>query len=252
MTDALQVLEVLDAAAVAVRKALDELDDWRPTTERAGQYALDLVADDAAVDVLVGAGFGVLSEESGVQHDDRPLLAVLDPIDGSTNASHGVPWFNTSICVLDDDGPLASIVVHQVTGTRFHAVRGGGAFRDGVAISPSGATDLSRSLVGISGLPAHHLGWRQFRALGAAALDLCLVASGALDAYVDVGPGIHGPWDYLGGMLICEEAGVAVVDGHGRPMVMRDHGARRAPVAAATPGLLDALLGAREAALAQS
>ncbi len=237
---------------MAVRKALDELDDWRPLTDRPSQYALDLVADSPAVEILLGAGLGVLSEESGLHDADRPLLAVLDPVDGSTNASHGVPWFNTSICVLDDDGARVASVVHQVTGTRYHAVRGGGAFRDGVRIAPSGSAELSRSLVGLSGLPAHHLGWRQFRCLGAAALDLSLVASGALDAYIDVGPGIHGPWDYLAGMLICQEAGALVVDGDGRELVAREHDARRAPVAAATPELLDAVLAAREAALRHS
>ena len=55
----------------------------------------------------------------------------------------------------------------------------------------------------------------------------------------------HGVWDYLGGMLICEEAGAVVVDASGRDLVVLDHAARRTPVAAATPELLDALLGVR-------
>ena len=64
----------------------------------------------------------------------------------------------------------------------------------------------------LSGLPPGWLGWRQFRALGAVALDLCAVAEGRLDGYLDCSPSAHGPWDYLGGMLVCREAGALVED----------------------------------------
>ncbi len=63
------------------------------------------------------------------------------------------------------------------------------------------------SLVALSGFPGQWLGWYQYRALGAAALDLCAVASGVVDAYIDCSWDAHGPWDYLGGMLVCTEAG---------------------------------------------
>src|SRR5690606_3939966 len=137
--------------------------------------------------------------------EGRPVTVVLDPLDGSTNASRGVPWFATSLCAVDDAGPLAALVVDLASGTRFSATRGGGATRDGRRIAVSGAARLDASLVALSGLPPRHLGWQQFRALGAAALDLCAVASGAVDAFVDCSPDAHGPWDYLGGMLVCLE-----------------------------------------------
>ena len=98
---------------------------------------------------------------------------------------------------------------------------------------------VGEAFVGLSGLPAQHLGWRQFRALGAAALDLCAVAEGTLDAWLDCSPDAHGVWDYLGGMLVCREAGATVVDLHGRDLVVCDPAARRTPVAARTPGLAD-------------
>src|ERR1700738_217249 len=125
------LLEALNEATVAVRLALDGLDDWGPAGMRAGQYRSDLVADRAALEVLDRDGLGVLSEESGLHHGERDLVAVLDPVDGSTNAFRGLPWWATSICVLDEAGPLASVVVNQVTGTRWEAVRGGGARCDG-------------------------------------------------------------------------------------------------------------------------
>jgi myo-inositol-1(or 4)-monophosphatase len=238
-------LSVLDEAAAAVAEVLGRLDDWGLAGTRAGQYRSDLAADEAALVVLDRAGLGVLSEESGRHGADRAVSVVLDPLDGSTNASRGVPWFATSLCAVDGEGPLAALVVDLSSGTRFAATRGGGATRDGRQISPSGAERLGSSLVALSGLPPRHLGWKQFRALGAAALDLCAVACGLVDAYIDCSPSAHGPWDYLGGMLICLEAGGAVADAEGRELVSLEHGDRRTPLAAATPALLDEVVAAR-------
>jgi fructose-1,6-bisphosphatase/inositol monophosphatase family enzyme len=81
--------------------------------------------------------------------------------------------------------------------------------------------------------------------MGAAALDLCAVAEGSLDAYVDCSPAGQGSWDYLGGALVCLEAGAVVADARGRELVAIDHSVRRAPVAAATPALLSSLVRAR-------
>jgi fructose-1,6-bisphosphatase/inositol monophosphatase family enzyme len=187
----------------------------------------------------------VLSEESGRHDADREVTVVLDPLDGSTNASRRIPWFATSLCAVDGDGPLAALVVNLADGTRFEAVRGAGARCDGVAIEPSGATVLRQSLVALSGMPPGWLGWKQYRTLGACALDLCAVASGVVDAYMDCSEAAHGPWDYLGGMLVCTEAGVPVVDAGGADLVVLEHAARRTPLAAATPELLDAVVAAR-------
>lgn len=234
-------------AARAVRDALGGLGDWGPAGTRAGQYRSDLVADEAAVDVLTRGGFGVVSEESGEHHLDRSVVAVLDPVDGSTNASQGIPWFATSICFVDDSGPRAGIVVNQASGVVFEASRGGGARCDGRAIAPSKVQALGGAIVGISGWPAASLGWAQFRALGAAALDISAVGCGVLDAYVDCSDNGHAPWDYLAAMLICREAGGLVEDAFGEPLVTLEHSARRTPVAAATPELLEAALSARRA-----
>ncbi len=241
MTDA-ELLDVLDEAARAVRSSLDEVLDWRPTTERAGQYAIDVVADAVAVDVLVGHGLGVLSEESGTHHPDRDVVVVLDPVDGSTNASQGLPWYATSLCAVDDDGPVVALVVNQASGERFEAVRGAGARCDGRAMRSSTCETMSDAIVAVSGLPPTHWGWAQYRALGAAALDLCYVADGRLDGYASTSPHALGPWDYLGGVLMCREAGAPVADVEGRELVVLDHGARRSPVAAATAPLLAELV----------
>src|SRR6516162_8294099 len=100
-----EVLGALHDAATAVRSALDRLADWGPAGAADHQYTHDLVADGAAVPVLRRAGFGVVSEESGVHDPGAAIVVVLDPVDGSTNASRGLPWWNTSLCALDRDGP---------------------------------------------------------------------------------------------------------------------------------------------------
>ncbi len=239
------LLEVLHDTASAVRVALDGLGDWGDAGTRPGQYLSDLAADEAALLVLDRAGLGAMSEESGLHHGERGVVVVIDPVDGSTNASRGLPWFATSLCAVDGDGARVALVVDQASGARFEAVRGGGARVDGAPLRPSDATDLSTSILGLSGLPPQYFGWKQFRALGAVALDLCAVAGGRLDGYVDCSVGAHGSWDFLGGMLICREAGASCDDAWGRPLVTLEHSARRTPIAAATPGLLAALLEAR-------
>jgi myo-inositol-1(or 4)-monophosphatase len=235
------LLGVLDTTVDAVRHALAAVTDWRPTTDRPSQYAIDVAADRAAVDVLLDAGLGVLSEESGRHHPERPVTVVVDPVDGSTNASRRLPWNACSLCAVDADGPRAALVVNLATGQRFEAVRGGGALADGRPIAPSGVTTIDDALVGITALPPPAAPWYQLRILGASALDLCLVASGGLDGYLATGPPRHGPWDYLGALLVCREAGVELVDGTGADLVVLDHGARRAPIAGATPELTQAL-----------
>jgi myo-inositol-1(or 4)-monophosphatase len=236
------LLELLHDTASAVRAALDTVTDWGLANTRAGQHLSDLVADEAVIAKLVGAGLGVMSEESGLHEADRPVIVVVDPLDGSTNALHGLPWFATSLCALDGDGPRAAVVVNQSTGQRFDAVRGGGARVDGTAAASSGVERLGDAFVAVAGYPAEHFGWRQFRALGASALDICSVASGTLDAFVDCTPGHHGPWDYLGGLLMCSESGAVMADGNGDELITTDWRARRKPIAAATPALLAEVL----------
>src|ERR1700685_2750233 len=83
---------------------------------RATQYHLDVVADDVARRVLGGAGFRVMSEESGVTGDGEYTVFV-DPIDGSTNCDRGIPFYSTSLAVLRDHELVGALVRNQATGT---------------------------------------------------------------------------------------------------------------------------------------
>ncbi len=242
LTDRLSLLgDVADAVAAALRTQRD----WGMSGGRDGQYALDLTADDAALAVLRSAGVGVLSEESGLEDHGTGEIVIIDPVDGSTNCSRGIPWYATSLCLVDRDGPSVALVVNQASGVRFWAERGGGAFCDGVPLHPSACSSIGDAIVGLNGLPPANLGYAQSRVLGAVALDLCLVAAGVLDGYIDCINDAHGVWDYAGGALICAEAGAVVVDAWDRELYTITHQARRTPVAAASAGLLDPMLAAR-------
>jgi fructose-1,6-bisphosphatase/inositol monophosphatase family enzyme len=240
--------EVMQRAADAVGEVLSRHTDWGPSGVREGQYAVDLEADAVCLDVLYGAGYRVLSEESGVTGppgSSTAPIVVVDPLDGSTNASRGVPWFASALCLVLDDGAVAGVVVNHATGERFVGIRGGGAERNGQAIRPSDETEIGRAIVGVSGLPAHAYGWAQFRALGASAPDICAVACGVTDAWCDMIDDGHGVWDYLASIVILEEAGGVAAEVFGRELCVLDHSARRSPAVAATPQLLDEVLRTR-------
>jgi fructose-1,6-bisphosphatase/inositol monophosphatase family enzyme len=239
-----ELLDVFRRAFASQRAALAAVKGAarRARTDRPGQYALDLVADAAVLPVLLETGARVVSEESGISGaTDAPFTIVVDPVDGSTNCAREIPYWSISVCAVDQEGPWCAFVANGATGSEFAAVRGRGAFVDGEPMTPSTVTDVERSVVAVSGLPRRLLPWKQFRALGSSALSLCEIAAGRLDGFVDALPEQHAPWDYLGGLLMCQEAGAIVVDAHGRSLVTTDPSARRQLLAAATPELLDSL-----------
>jgi myo-inositol-1(or 4)-monophosphatase len=180
------LLGLLRDAAHAVREAIAGHEGQGLSGGRPTQYHADVVADAAAVAVLLAGGVRVLSEESDVS-GTGPITCVLDPIDGSTNFDRGIPYYSTSLCALDGAGLRCSVVVNHATDTWYEAVRGRGATRDGVEIRPSMVTTMRGAIVSFSGLPSSRGAWAQFRALGSASLELCGVADGSLDGYAVVG-----------------------------------------------------------------
>lgn len=237
---AAELLTLFAAAADAQAGALASVrgPERRARTDRPGQYAIDLVADAAVLEVLAPAGVGIVSEESGRSGPpDAPVTVVVDPVDGSTNCARGIPYWAISLCAVDGDGLLAALVANQATGERFTAVRGGGAHLDGMAITASTTTKISDCVLAVGTLPHRYLGWKQFRALGSCALALCDVAAGRIDAYVGLHP-TEAPWDFLGGVLICTEAGAVTEDAGGQPLATSDPAARRSLIAAGTAELV--------------
>ena len=105
------------------------MEDWGPSGNRPDQYNSDVVADQVTADSLGELGYRILSEESE-NLSGEGLVAVVDPLDGSTNASRGLPWFATSLCVVDEHGPLVAVVADLVHSVRYEAIRGKGSFKD--------------------------------------------------------------------------------------------------------------------------
>jgi fructose-1,6-bisphosphatase/inositol monophosphatase family enzyme len=243
------LLALFHDAFDAQRRALAQLPAARrrERTGRPGQYALDVVADAAVLEVLAPAGVAIVSEESGrTGPADAAITVVVDPVDGSTNCARGIPYWAISLCAVDADGPLCALVANGATGERTTATRGGGAWCDGTRLATGTATRAADSFVVVNGRPPRALAWKQYRALGAAALILCDVAAGRVDGYVDAAVDGHAPWDYLGGLLACSEAGAVVADAAGRPLAVTEPAARRQLVAAATPALSAELRAALE------
>jgi myo-inositol-1(or 4)-monophosphatase len=138
----------------------------------------------------------------------------VDPIDGTTNFLQGIPYYAVSVALIEGGRATLGVVHNPATGETFHAVAGGGAFRDGERIAPRPAparlADAIASLE-LKRLPrdaavriAGGLPWYSYRNFGAAALDWCWLALGRFDVYVHAS---HMLWDYAAGSLVLVEAG---------------------------------------------
>lgn len=172
----------------------------------------------------------------GEEGDDVPgtsgITWVLDPIDGTVNYLYGLPHFGVSVAAVSGEPtprtwtPLAGAVCDG-SGVLWSASQGGGAWRDGERLRRTAAPGLDGTLLGtgfqyvaeqrvrqaeiLTGMLGRV---RDIRRLGAAAVDLCLVAAGQLDAYYE--HGLH-PWDFAAAALIAQEAGVRVAGIDGGP-----------------------------------
>ena len=164
-------------------------------------------------------GDGFLGEEGASAESTSGVVWVVDPIDGTVNFLYGLPHYAVSIAAAVGGEPVAGVVVNVQTGECFTATRGGGAFLDGVPlrVGDDGDRPLGQRLVAtgfnyvsrikvlqttaVSAL-LHEV--RDIRRMGAAALDLCSVAAGRVDAYVEEG---LNAWDVAAGGLVATEAG---------------------------------------------
>ena len=222
---------MLEVAVAAARDAGRLLMDYR-TRELSGLTTkisdTDLVsdADRAAEKLVVGAITAVFPDDAIVGEEGASSSGttgrgwVIDPIDGTTNYVYGIDAFCVSIGVQDEEGPLVGCVYDPVRDQTFTATRGGGAALDGQPIRPSPVTRLGQALVGTGfSYRADQREWqarvisrllprvRDIRRIGSAALDLCWVAAGRLDAHVERG---LAPWDHAAAALIAAEAGASV------------------------------------------
>ncbi len=179
----------------------------------------DKLLEDAIVEVARALEVDVLSEEAGAIDHGGDLVAVVDPLDGSRNAGRGIPFHCVSVAIgRKGSGKLdAGVVQNLVTGDVYSAARGQGAHVNGDPVQPRpyDAEEVMVAVIADSSTDelkqeqqrrGHHL-----RDLGSAALELCLVGTGALDAFY-----VQAPWlrviDIAAGTLFVREAGGLVVD----------------------------------------
>lgn len=217
-----------------------------------------VTASDHAVETLIRErlarlrpGDAVVGEEHGGTAGGTRTSWVVDPIDGTVNFLYGLPWYAISVAAVQDGASVAGAVVEPATGRLWSAAAGEGATCDGVPLHVSGATDVSLSLLGtgfsysaerrvrqarmVGGLLPHV---RDVRRAGAASLDLCAVAAGWVDAYLE-----HGCnwWDWAAAALIAAEAGAVVRTPGPTGSVPPDDGLGADALFAATPAIADEL-----------
>jgi len=204
---------------------------YRERQEVSFKGEVDLVtATDREAEQLVvaaiGAAFpehGIVAEESGARPGRDGHTWYVDPLDGTTNFAHGYPHFCVSIALARGDDLLLGLVYDPIREETFSALRGAGARLNGAPIGVSDARTLNHALLG-TGFPYDRRRHADFylaflaeamrraqgvRRGGSAALDLCYVACGRLDAFWEWK---LLPWDTAAGRLIVEEAGGRVSD----------------------------------------
>lgn len=192
----------------------------------------------------------ILGEEGGTREGTSGVRWVIDPLDGTVNYLYGFPVWAVSVAVFVDGEPAVGVVHAPALGTIWRGVAGGFAEANGAAIRASECQDLGMALVatgfGYEAAVRAEQGAvvatllpqvRDIRRAGAAAVDMCWVAQGVVDAYFERGTHL---WDRAAAMVICREAGAEVGGVDGGP-------ATDAMTIAAAPGvsasLRDALVG---------
>lgn len=236
--------ETADAIAEKVSGGLS----WAKSSGHTGQHQGDIDADKVGIEIITGNGFRVFSEESGYSTlsttdngSSADVIVVIDPVDGSTNASKGIPFYSVSLCAVINGVPVVGLVRNLVSGDVYIGEAGKGSTKNGKPISPSQVREISKAVIGINGYSPKYLGWAQYRAFGSAALELCMVAEGSLDGYIDLSRASLASWDVLGGLLICIESGATIVCQDGTSYAATDLEGRKRIVAAGTEELAQEL-----------
>lgn len=229
-TTATQLLDLAFKVAIDAGKFLRarpksfEIDTKSSAIDIATQ--MDRQAEEMIVSTILASrpDDGIVAEEGAARESKSGFTWVIDPLDGTVNYLYDLPGWCVSVACKDEVGSIVG-VVHAPTleNATWHASRGGGAFKNGQPIHVGNENLLSRALIATGFaysmetrkdqvkvindlLPL----CRDIRRLGAAAVDLCHVASGTLDAYFEVG---LKEWDKAAGALIIEEAGGVVSGG---------------------------------------
>lgn len=171
----------------------------------------------------------VVSEEAGVvEMTGKEGTVFLDPIDGTFNALAGIPFYALSIAFARDGVIQKAFVRNLAHNETFTAEIGKGAFVNGTPIHVSETKELNHSSLCMYGRKSHYgqistlfQDIRRSRQFGASALELCYVAAGRLDGFIDIRGSLR-VTDAAAGVLICREAGGEVTDSNGNAILFPD------------------------------
>ncbi|MFT5201064.1 MAG: myo-inositol-1(or 4)-monophosphatase [Candidatus Aldehydirespiratoraceae bacterium] len=223
--------ELLALADIAIDRVLPRLQSARDQGDvrmDTKSSATDIVtefdqwSEATIVETIIAArpDDGFIGEEGATITGTSGVVWLIDPIDGTTNFVYDLPGSSVSIAARVDDITMVGAVHDIVRDERFRAARGEGATLDGAPITPTRLTDVSTALVATgfsydanrrraqaSALVELLPNIRDIRRLGGAAIDLCMVACGRVDAYYERG---LSPWDFAAGELIAIEAGARI------------------------------------------
>jgi myo-inositol-1(or 4)-monophosphatase len=230
--------QYLEVCLEAAQRAGQVLLDWRDRFQAREKGPKDLVteADVAAQEAIrqiIHKAFpdhDFLGEEEAADRVKEGLAPIaerrsdfrwiVDPLDGTMNYVHRLPGYAVSIALQIGSELEVGVVFDPLSGEQFVAQRGKGAQLNGVAIKSSGCEELRQALVAISFSPHVHreslevkrfvellLASQSVRRMGSAALNLCYVAAGRLDAYVATSVSA---WDVAAGVLMLREAGATI------------------------------------------
>jgi len=232
---ALRELEAFIYCVKEIGKKL--LEFQRSTLEVNHKGPIDLVTNadlysEARLKELIERFFPsipVVSEESFSGDLNYERFFVVDPLDGTTNFAHRLPWFGISIALIEEGKPVLGIIYHPALDELFFAERGKGAYLNGEKIKVSETKELDKALIS-TGFPVakiihkpdpYVVPFREFlkraqgvRRFGAATLDLAYTACGRYDGFYE--PYLN-PWDTMAGVILVEEAGGKVSDYFGNP-----------------------------------
>jgi myo-inositol-1(or 4)-monophosphatase len=219
-------------------------------------YADKLAEDELLESLAAAGGVSILSEEAGVRGGDGDAIAIVDPLDGSSNFELGIPFYCTSVAIIDGRSlgdATVGVVRDLVSGDVYSARRGAGARKNGRRVVTSEVSRLSEAVVGadlsrsspelVAALSPLVSGARRHVHFGANALELCFVADARIDAFVDLRERIR-VTDFAAAYLVAKEAGAIVTSvdgGEVRPHLDLEH--RFSFVASANAALHEEILG---------
>lgn len=220
-----EALEISRHVAEEVRKAVEPIAGRRSAGENVGMgkdgtptKLIDKVAEDAALGVLREYEVTVVSEEAGVTGKGHTIVA-MDPIDGTFNATRGIPVYSLALC-FSSGRKLKDVffgyVTNLATGDEWYA--DSAAYKNGERIKVSRRDEIDCNA--IMYYPTRDYGFRRVRIFGSAALEICFVADGSVDCFIDIrnngGRGMLRVYDVAASIYIASRAGAVVSDDGGR------------------------------------